>query len=259
MQAGEYISYAMNNLGLSETKDVQPQVLYERLRWVVRALQDAQIHVEERVNIATVAGQAAYAINKRYEQIMGVIWPVRYLEIVPSLTGSHSVPSDITGDIGPGPSGPRWVTRNELESHQQYATAAGGIGTVPYIWTHYREGGETVLMLAPVANVQSGETIIVRMSLAEAVSYSPNTDLNVEERYDPVLRYRMCEQAAEYAAGLFLRRAQPGMAQQYRTEANRYRNLADEELRTVKQTHRSGFTHAEVKKVDTPSLPPTYE
>ena len=213
MLAGEIISYAMNNLGLSELKGFQPQVLYARLRWVVRSLQDAQIQVEERVTVNTVAGQATYPLGKR----------------------------------------------NELESHQQFATAAGGIGTVPYIWTHYREGAQTVLMLAPVAKVRAGEQIIVRMSLAEEAAYDPTTEINIEESYGAVLRYRMCEQAAEQAAGFHLSRGVPAMTQQYRIEANRYRELAEDELRTVKRTHRSGFSHAEVKKFDTPSLPPTHE
>lgn len=256
MIAADVTSYAETVLGLGEYKSFRAEVLLHRLAEVVRRVQDRQGAQRLEKGVTTLEGQGVYELGRKYETIRGVDWPEDWQETDPSIAAY--LPSSLLNTIGTGSEPMRWVTENELIAAQKSFTAGGASVSRPYIWSHWRRNDVMSFALAPKEGVEAGLQIDLVLTAVDSDDYAPDDEVPVERKYEMYLKYLVTEQAALYAAGMLIARNDP-RGRDMQASAVRFRNMADEELGTIKRAHQPVTQTAEVTKMDTPFPPPIYE
>ena len=250
MKANAVIGFVESNLGLTEAKWHSSNILYARLGAVIRRVQDRELSASKSANV-TLTDQGSYPIEGGAEAILSITWPGRYKT---TLQTDPDILSETTGSS----SNPRWVTPNELRAYQRLIDDNGGGPDVPIIWSHEKEDS-LILMIAPTQAIIAGEIVRMRVSLVSDAVYDGDTDIEGASEFEMYIKYLACEDAAQYASGKMASSYNLKMADWYSSRSLFYRNMAIKELESIKQAHNPMTQHAEIKRVDTPSLPPTYE
>lgn len=259
MTAGEIISRVSNDLGFTQSGKISNPTakLLARLGECVMAVHDSFLADFVEIPVATVAGQGEYDLGAGVDKIRRVQWPGDWINDVPSLSASHSLPSDITGEVLAGRlDGLYYVQPFQLSKWQQHATQYGGIGTYPVMYSYWmNENHHMIFAVAAKEKVTAGLTITVDAYLSKDAIYGWDDVLPLEDHYKRLLQTLLAQAGAQFAQGELSSHSDYQGAEYYRQKENDFRVQEKFARQRLLLDHHPNTNKGEVAKVDTPWFP----
>lgn len=262
MNASDIVSWVNNTLGLTlGTKVTNPTgVLLARLPRCVLRIQDEQHAGYSPKTVATLAGVGEYVLGAGYDSVRSRVWPGDWYNITPSLTGSHSAGSDITGENILSYPGPQYASITNLRDFQARMTEYGSAMEYPVLWSTYvNHENELVLAVAPKEAVTAGLTISIELNISRNAPLQYDSIIPLEDHYEHLLRLMLAAEGASYAQGELLAKTDYVGAREYERLAAQYHNAAEGERARLERSHNPITQQAEISKLHTPWLPPIYD
>lgn len=258
MKAKEIISRVENDLGFTgTTRLANPKAkLQSRIGECVMQIHDSFLAGYVPKEVKTVAGQGEYDLGAGVDKIKSIVWPGDWVSDVPSLTASHSVPSDITGELVRTDGGLYYAEPSRLRSWQTNATQYGGIGTYPMMYAHWiNDKQHFIFAIADKNIVTAGETILLELYLSQDAAYGWDDDLPLEDHYKTLMQILLAQKGCEWAQGEFLQLGDVQMQSVYRGRESDYREKEKQERARLRADHNPTKNKSVVHRVDTPWYP----